>query len=109
MDQIDFQLRCNLRDLFLEDAKQLPLTVAQRSDALSLAREFIGVDLPGHLVARRIARAFPISDIEAATLLYQGAWRRELRVDLYRPFLMTKPLRPEVTDVFAKFSDWFAR
>jgi hypothetical protein len=42
-------------------------------------------------------------------LIHQGIWRRELRVDLFRPVLADKPLRREVTDVLVKYADWFAR
>lgn len=108
-DKIDLQLRLNLAALFLEESHPVPLASEHRDAAMAMARSFIGVDSPMYLVARRLAREFRIDDREAKAFICQGIWRRQLRVDLFRPVLMNKPLRPEVTDALVKYSDWFAR
>lgn len=109
MDRIDLQLRFNLTSLFLDDTYPVPLSGDHRDAAIAMARGFIGVDTPIYSVARRIAREFRINDRDAMALIHQGIWRRELRVDLFRPVLADKPLRREVTDVLVKYADWFAR
>lgn len=108
-DMIDADLRLNLRNLFLDDSRQFPLTFEQRIEAISMVAEYIGKDAPMYAVARRVAKQFGLSDEDAAALIHQGIWRRELRVDLFRPVLTTKPLRPEVVDVLARYASWFAR
>jgi hypothetical protein len=71
--------------------------------------EYIGKDVPIYMVARRVAKQFDFGVEDASALIHQGIWRRELRVDLFRPVLTSKPLRPEVTDVLTKYAAWFAR
>lgn len=42
-------------------------------------------------------------------VLYQSIWKRELRVDLFQPVLIDRPLLPETRDVLAEYSAWFNR
>lgn len=81
----------------------------QRSDVLERLREAIGVDKPANFFVRKIAMDCKLSIRDVIATLKQSIWRRELRVDLFRPVLMDKPLRPEVKDVFVHFAHWFAR
>ena len=108
-DRLDTELRLNLRNIFLDDSQEVPLEQSARRDGLEFAREFIGQDIPIHFVARRLAKRFGIEAEEAVALIFQGIWRRELRVDLFRPLLHTKPLRTEVVDVLVKYAPWFSR
>lgn len=109
LDQLDKDLRWNLRDLFLADSTPINLCASQRASAIEICRAAIGRDQPAYVAARKVEREFKIPERDAVALLKQGVWRRELRVDLFRPVLMDKPLRPEVVDVFARYSTWFKR
>jgi hypothetical protein len=106
---IDFHVRCNLRELFLEESYPVTLSEPARVEVMSMCRENVGRDIPGYLLARQIARDHRIDEREAAALIKQGVWRRELRVDLFQPVLMDKPLRPEKIDVLSHYADWFKR
>lgn len=106
---IDFDVRCNLRELFLDDTYPTTINEIHRSEISFIIGETIGSDVPAHNIARRIAKDFKISDREAVALIKQGIWRRELRVDLFQPVLMDKPLRPEREDVFVRYGGWFCR
>lgn len=106
---IDFEVRCNLRDLFLDDTFPTTIDEIRRAEIYAVFREAIGVDSPAHVIARKAAKDFRISDREAVALIKQGIWRRELRVDLFQPVRLDKPLRPEVEDVFVRYGEWFHR
>ena len=106
---IDFDLRCNLRDLFLDDTFPTNVNDAHRTEIMSQYRSTIGADIPAHVTARKVASDYKISAREAVALIKQGIWRRELRVDLFQPILMDKPLSPEKMDVFVRYGDWFKR
>lgn len=108
-DQLNTEVRLNLRNTFLDECRKLSLTDGQRRDALGVATEHIDVDVPVCVVARRMAAAVGCSDKEACWLIHQAVWRRELRVDLFRPVLTTKPLRAEARDVLDVYSSWFTR
>lgn len=106
---IDFDVRCNLRDLFLDDTFPTTVSDAQRVEIMAQYRASIGVDIPAYVVVRKVARDYKVSDREAVALIKQGIWRRELRVDLFQPVLMDKPLSTEKVDVFVRYGDWFKR
>jgi len=106
---IDFHVRCNLRDVFLDDSYPITVSDVARAEIMAMYRENIGRDVPAFRLARQAARDYKIDDREATAVLKQGIWRRELRVDLFQPVLMDKVLRPEVTDVLVRYADWFKR
>lgn len=43
------------------------------------------------------------------SVLYKAIWDRQIRVDLFQPFLIDRPLQPERRDVLEVYSDWFRR
>lgn len=106
---IDFHVRCNLRELFLDES--YPLTVAEsaRIEILGMYRECIGRDVPANRLAHQAARDYRIAPREAVAVMKQGIWRRELRVDLFQPVLMDRPLCPESQDILVRYADWFKR
>lgn len=106
---IDFHVRCNLRELFLDESYPITVSDTARAEIMSMCRECIGRDIPGYLLARRISRNYRVDDREAVALVKQGIWRRDLRVDLFQPVLMDKPLRAEATDVLVRYANWFKR
>ncbi len=106
---IDFHVRCNLRDLFLDDTYPNTVGDCARAEIMSMYRDRIGRDLPAYLLAHQVARDYRIDAREAVALLKQGIWRRELRVDLFQPVLMDKPLRVETADVLEHYAAWFRR
>lgn len=108
-DQLDTEVRLNLRNTFLDECRKIDISEAQRRDALGIAQEHIGKDVPMCVVARRMAAAVGCADQEASWLIHQAIWRRELRVDLFRPVLTTTPLRAEVRDVLDVYGTWFLR
>ncbi len=108
-DQLNTEVRLNLRNTFLDECRKIELSATQRCDALDVAKEYIGKDVPMCVVARRMALAIGCLDEEACWLIHQAIWRRELRVDLFRPVLTTKPLRAEVHDVLDVYGAWFSR
>lgn len=107
--EIDEHVKWNLREVFLDDSAAIPLDEKKYAAAISMARDHIGCDIPLYIVMRRIADEFHISPKMALKLIDQGIWRRQLRVDLFRPLRPEKPLRPEVVDVLVHYGAWFKR
>lgn len=46
---------------------------------------------------------------EFQAVLYQAIWKRRIRVDLFRPVLINRPLKPETRDVLEVYGSWFKR
>ncbi len=42
-------------------------------------------------------------------VVYQAIWSRRIRVDLFRPVLIDRPLKAEIRDVFEVYDQWFRR
>jgi hypothetical protein len=40
---------------------------------------------------------------------FSAVWRREIRIDLFRPVLVDRPLRPERVDPIVRYASWFER
>jgi hypothetical protein len=109
LDQFDTEVRLNLRNMFLDECRPIALSDQKRQEALSVAFDHIGKDVAMHVVARRMALAVAFAETDAMALIHQAIWRRELRVDLFRPVLTSKPLRPEIRDILDVYGSWFAR
>jgi hypothetical protein len=106
---IDFHVRCNLREMFLDEGYKIDIPGSLKAEVIHELREMIGIDAPVYLSARRLAGKYRIQDREVVAILKQGIWDRLIRVDLFQPVTMDKPLRAEKVDVLSHYSTWFAR
>lgn len=106
---INREVFCNLREVFADDGYILSIQDGHRMEIVAMFLDAVGTDIPGQALVRKAAREFHIPDRESLAILRQAIWRREIRIDLFRPFLVDKPLRPEVVDVFAHYGPWFNR
>ncbi|MBU0589215.1 MAG: hypothetical protein KJ852_16720 [Gammaproteobacteria bacterium] len=106
---IDFHVRCNLREMFLDESYRTTIHEEARPDLIHELNASVGVDIPAYITARRLANSFKIQPREVVAIIKQGIWNRQIRVDLFQPVLMDKPLRPEIQDVLSHYADWFSR
>jgi hypothetical protein len=108
-EAIDKQVRSNLRDLFLHHGRALAVAADIRESIVQYWRETIGGDIPAYKLIGLIQQRYQLDRETVRALLHQAIWRRELRVDLFQPILMDRPLRPERIDVIDHYASWFAR
>ena len=106
---IDFHVRCNLRELFLDESYRTTIHGGARPDLIHELNASVGVDIPAYVTAHRLANVFKIKPREVTAILKQGIWARQIKVDLFQPVDMGKPLRPETQDVLSRYADWFKR
>ena len=106
---IDFHVRCNLRELFLDESFRTTVNPMTRLELIHEIKETIGADIPGYLTARRLASKFKVAPREVVAIIKQGIWNRQIRVDLFQPIQMDKPLQPEIKDVLSHYAAWFRR
>ncbi len=106
-DQIDTHVIANLKQLFLNHGTQLP--IGQDPQRRILEKFMLALDLgiPPLEVAQDLCARGDVTPHACRTVLYQAIWRRELRVDLFRPVLFNQPLRPEQRDVLDVYANWF--
>lgn len=108
-EAIDHHVAANLRQLFLHHRRPLLLTPEQRDELLQKYRSAFNTGVPPAEVILLLAERGRFTIHQCRSLLYQAIWNRELRVDLFQPVLINRPLRPESQDVLDVYSEWFTR
>lgn len=104
--EIDKHVTSNLRLLFLRHKRSVSLSALEQSDLIARFRTCLDTGLPPlHVIARVAGDGLSVED--CCNVFYQSIWRRTLRVDLFHPVLIDRPLRRENEDVLARYAGWF--
>lgn len=104
---IDRHVSANLRQLFLHHRRSLHLTVEQRDEILEKYRSAMEIGIPPIEVIIQFSERGRYTVDQCRSLLWQAIWNRELRVYLFNPILINRPLMHEIRDVIDVYSDWF--
>ncbi len=106
-EAIDPHVTGNLRTLFLWHNRAVNLSLDQQTDLLHRFRTCIDTGMTPLEVIVRLGGNGSTTTNDYCNVFYQSIWRRKLRVDLFRPVLIDRPLRPEAEDVLARYAGWF--
>lgn len=106
-NNINQEVVANLKQLFLNHRTKISLTESQRNHVRDQFRIAMDAGIPPHEVILSVCARGVVTPQDCRTVLYQAIWGRELRVDLFKPVLINRPLRPERQDVLEVYSDWF--
>lgn len=107
--EIDLDLRVNLIDLFLCHAESTAIPEAVKHQMWIFFASSIGLNKNACVLINAAANHFKFDPAEVRTVLMQGIWRRHIKVDLFKPLLMDRPLRPMVDDPLQSYKEWFQR
>jgi hypothetical protein len=107
-DNIDEHVRGNLRHLFLHHGRHVELPDDQQEELLARFHHCLETETPPSELIVRLAGAGKYSVEDCKNVLFQGIWFRKLQVDLFRPILIDRPLKPETEDVLVRYADWFS-
>ena len=108
-EAINKHVVANLAELFLHHGRRVALDTAERRRITDGFVESIGTSPPIFEHIQKLSQLFAVDAQVVQTVLRQGIWRREIRVDLYQPLLRDQPLKPEIKDVLEQYSAWFIR
>ncbi|MBL0040045.1 MAG: hypothetical protein IPP28_03130 [Xanthomonadales bacterium] len=106
---LDFQVRCNLRELFLWHSRDAGVPRKVELAALAIYRDAIGGLQTTSALVSKVMQTQSVSREQAMILFKQGVWNRTIPWDLFTPLLMDQPLRAQTRDVFDVYGDWFRR
>lgn len=106
-EEISFHVAANLRQLFLHHRRDLSLTAEQQEEILEKYRWALQLGItPGEVISIFTERGRYSVD-QCRSVFYQAIWNRDLRLDLFRPILINRPMNPETLDVLEVYGDWF--
>ncbi len=107
--QLDFQLRCNLKELFGAHLHNTNIPSEIQTEITNSFSDAIGTRIRADQLCRELATSYRLEIEDLRDFLKQGIWNRKIRIDLFNSFLMDKPLRPEIEDPLEVYADWFSR
>ena len=108
-NDINISLKNNLEGLFRYHSLPVNLSTSEREQIERSLAAQVGGNAPAFSLLREIAEQKHLTLECARTILYQAVWYRRLRVDLFYPLLIDKPLRAERKDPLVVYAAWFAR
>lgn len=106
-NNINQDVVANLKQLFLNHRTKISLTESQRNQILDSFRIALDAGIPAHEVIRSVCARGAVTPHDCRTVLWRAIWERELRVDLFQPIPINRPLRHERQDVLEVYSAWF--
>lgn len=106
---VDVTLLANLEMLFGYHALRTNVQLTERQAIEEALSRVVGGSEPAWTTLQTIAMEQHSAPKVAQTVLYQAIWDRRIRVDLFYPLMIDKPLRAETRDPLAVYASWFSR
>ncbi len=105
----DPEVVASLTQLCLWHNRKTPFNSEQDQTILDNFRAALANGVPPLEVFVALSARFGWTVYTLKIALFQAIWRRDLRVDLFSPIFLDRPLQPETRDVLAVYRDWFRR
>lgn len=105
----DINVVLNLAQLLLWSKRKHIFPEGKTLEIVNYFKAAIGTSTPAMALVFDLARANDCETSEIKTVLHQAIWRRLIRINLFQPFLIDKPLLRETRDPLMVYAHWFAR
>ncbi|MHB1300027.1 MAG: PDDEXK family nuclease [Burkholderiales bacterium] len=106
-DSFDLNVISNLHILFGFSKTQLDINEEQRKEILDKFIVALDIGMQGLEVIHVLTERGQYSAHDCLTVFHQAIWDRILRVDLFSPILIDRPLKREKQDVIDVYSSFF--
>lgn len=105
---LDNHVTNNLRFLYAYAQRPLHLNMERQDELESRFQACLETDIPVTALLPPLMGAGKYTLPEIQTCLFQAIWARRLRVDLFRPVLIDRPLHREERDVLSVYSNLYS-
>jgi hypothetical protein len=105
----DKHLMANLEQLILWSKRKHSFAEDQLRHVTNCFKAAIGTSAPAMALVFDLARIHDCETYDIKIALHQAIWARQLRIDLFQPFHIDKPLLRERRDPLEVYAHWFAR
>jgi hypothetical protein len=106
---IDLELRSNLQYLFQFHSESTNIPEAVQKKLWDFFQSEVGTSKTAHSLVKSVAEQMLLDPLKVRTVLLQAIWNRRVKVDLFRPVLMDRALRPMLEDPVDVYKSWFIR
>lgn len=106
---INEELRNNLFCIFQFHREKTSLSKVMKEGLWEFFSSHIGTTRRVCDLIQQAAGHLALDPYEVNTVFHQGVWNRKILVDLMRPVLTDRPLRPMQVDAVDVYRDWFRR
>lgn len=106
-ESIDKNVVANLRQLFLHHARKISISQEEQDEITERFRMCIASETPAYELIAKLIGAGKYSLDDCRNILYQAIWFRRLKVNLFEPIIINRPLKPEENDILEVYADWF--
>ncbi|CAN7393868.1 MULTISPECIES: hypothetical protein [unclassified Variovorax] len=109
-DELDWHVVENLRQILSWQKRRVEYTEAQNAEIIcnyqaAMARGESALDA----IYRMKKSGIGLDTHQLKLALHRAIWNRQLRVDLFQPVLVDRPLRPQHEDVLHRYRSWLSR
>lgn len=105
--QIDFNLRANLYQLFLSHAEPRAVSEQCFQELCNHINQLVGTNIPAYKAIQQVSMNLGLEVAAIKNLVEQGIWLRRVHVDLFQPLLWDRPLKRQLKDPLVVYQDWF--
>jgi hypothetical protein len=106
---LDQDLVANLGQIVLWTGRKHAFAEAEVQNIVNYFKAAVGTSTPAMNLVFELARAHDCEIDEIKKVLHQAIWRRQIRIDLFQPFHIDKPLLRERQDPLEVYAHLFAR
>lgn len=108
-DEFDSHVLANLNALCTKAQQSNTLDQARQEELIVKFQRIVGTSTTPLAIMQEATRQLRCSRQEFIATLYAAIWNRRVRVDLYQPILVDKPLKMERQDVLVEHAHLFSR
>tara|TARA_R110000851_G_scaffold111379_1_gene234699 strand:- start:20115 stop:21167 length:1053 start_codon:yes stop_codon:yes gene_type:complete len=108
-DEFDSHLIANLNALCAKAQQPIILDWQRQEELIVKFQKIVGTRTTPLAIMEPAMRQIGCSRQDFVAILYSAIWNRRVRVDLYQPVLVDKPLKAERRDVLVDYAHLFSR